>query len=494
MTCDYKNSLTYPRTDLFGGNVNSNFVDRFESQVNTVQKTKKPSFFGNDITNTSAKNNKVNNSLFKSRLNQSEKSGGKLFSDSSEESDSVEDSWNMDSDEENFSLSKSKLNRMPLGFQSRSGYTSSGSDSPTRSDENEIYSNRSLSRGVRELTLEQNSSSEEYSGSSMDCVSNSGSVSSSAASSSVKTNRLVESKSYLGSPTKYASSHYESPVSNASKKRTLDEFNGNPFDNGTISTPVKEYASTDFFDSKTPSVMPEAPSKKRSTALNPFVTKPKNPFVAKLERVLASREFTFCGNDRLVKFSIGKWVGRGDFSEVYKVASAQTIVPKYTNDQLLLKRYHQASIERDEAALEKCIGRSLEQYNYLEENDPDFSVAKIFNAASAPSDLYFLVEMVPDEFLINWTKDTKYKDLAEEDKNRLTQVKKMYQFSFDHGICLDVKRDNIRIHKNGEPVLCDFLEIKRKLKYVIENNIDSFACGNEEIREYLRPVGYVKLG
>lgn len=488
MSFDYKNSLTYPGTNLFGGNVNSNFVDGFDAQTNTVQKTKKQGLFGRDITNTPNKNNRVNNSSFNSRLNQLEKSKGKLFSGSSEESDSVEDSWEMDSDEENFSLSKSKLNKMPrMGFQSLSGYTSSGSDSPTRYDDEENYSGYSLSRGVRGITLEQNTSSEEYSGSSMDCVSASGSTSSSAASSSVKTNRMVQSHyNLMSSPTKHSSPFSNSSVS---KKRTLDDFNRNPFDNGVLSTPVKEIKPNQFFSSQV-SAPHEAPSKKR----------PINPgsFAYKALQLTKEKIFAFKCGDRTVEFQIGaELIGKGCYSEVYVIASSTgELVPKVANDRILFKRYHKDIIERRREVVEKFVDGTLEQYNFLSEEYLDgkpFPMAKIFNAQTAKRDGYFLVEKVPFEF--NDDKDIDMKNKTTLD--RLSQVKKMFQYAFDKGLkgvrSLDLTRQNVRINEEGKVVLIDYMEENQgKFVNLIEKHIETFAQGNEKIREYLLPVGYVK--
>ena len=476
MTFDYKNTLTFP-VYISQENIKSNFSNKFESTNNATQKNKKPGLFGRDVTNTVVKNNNINNLMFKSRFNFDAKPvKNKIANEKSDDSDYLDDSSEVDSDEINSNLASFKLNKIPSrNFEADSVYASSSIESPNSSD-NQENENSSGS-----LTLmEQNSSSDEYS--SMEW----GNSSSSAASSSVKTNRVERSTSYpLGSPTKYASySCYDTPVS---KKRTIHDLDINPSDSSSSLTPLKKIAYDNSSSSTNPRV-PEAPSKIRP--LKP------NTFAYKAMELTKQDVFRFESGNRSVKFQIGgNPIGKGCYCEVFEIVSSDgELVPGYSNEQILFKRYYKGIIEKRRENVEKFMDRSLEQYNLLSEaylGEDKFPIVKIFNAKPAKEDGYVLVKRVPYEY-----NDGMIIDMRDQDTlNRLDQVRAMFKYAFDEGIALDLSRDNVRVNENGKVILIDFMEESQgKFKYLIEKHIESFAKGNEEIKEYLRPKGYVKLG
>ncbi|HEV8051778.1 MAG TPA: hypothetical protein VGP47_04725 [Parachlamydiaceae bacterium] len=485
MTFDYKNKPAFPRYNSFETNNNSNLINKFESKITSSQKNNIGLLSNGrvmrDLTNIPMKNNKLNSSLFKSRLDFSDKPL-KINSKNEklEESDYFDDSWDVEDSNE---LCKDQTSyTMPsISFESRSSHrTSSSNDSPDRNDNylSDGISKSSLSLFFKDFTMEQ-SSSDEYS--SMDC----GNSSNSAASSSVNTKRLSKTETNsFSSPSKYApTSNYNTPVSN---KRSIHKMEKDAFDNNSQLKFEQKIIFEDVLKSSKSTKVPEAPSKKKR--INP------NSFAYKAMDLTTKDVFEYSTENQVNTFQIKPTVlGKGCYCEVFEIASSDfELVPGFSNEQILFKRYHKEVIEKRRENVEKFINNSLDQYNLLTKDN--FPIAKIFNATTAKVDAFFLVERIPHEFKINWNKDTAIESLDEISLSCLKQVKWMFQYSFDNNIKMDLSNDNVRLNDDGKIILIDFMEENQgKFREVAEKHIETFARGNENIKTYLRPEGYVML-
>lgn len=231
---------------------------------------------------------------------------------------------------------------------------------------------------------------------------------------------------------------------------------------------------------------PPAPSKAGRKRPQDYETTVSSPIV----RDTSKLQYVNSRGER-VNFTTAPMPGaRGDYCQAYRVAKSDgELVPGVSNDQLLIKSYHEQGKNHAGRELHAFINNSLSQYDQLKAIG--FPVAEIYNRATVTTDNFFIVEYIPEAFPeIANVKDIDFMD--EELKSCLDQLKTMFKMAQDHNIALDLRKINVRI-KEGKVILIDLMEDPSDKWYmIVKKNLNSFAdCRQKEpnpvIFNYLDP-------
>lgn len=182
--------------------------------------------------------------------------------------------------------------------------------------------------------------------------------------------------------------------------------------------------------------------------------------------------------------------GRGQHMTVHRIREGcAPLFAGYSNSKLLIKFYQENLIETTYSSkLESYFNHSIAQY--LKLVSLGFPVSKILNQAMAKMDGFFIVEEIEAE-LPDWAGI----NVAEiPDNHPLLQLKRMFQFAYDHKMNLDLRKDNIRMTSEGILKLADFMEHKEDIEgegnafvFILPECLETCAEGNKEIYDFLKP-------
>jgi hypothetical protein len=211
-------------------------------------------------------------------------------------------------------------------------------------------------------------------------------------------------------------------------------------------------------------------------------------FLEKAHRVLDQNKFNFSDHS----FELTTQVGKGDFSEVFDIASDSFILHK-----IVFKRFKKEVLSRYKDQTLNLLKHSLDQYHILLKHD--FPVAPILNVATAIEDGYVLMEKIPNDFpQIYWNIGTPVSALSDETKSYLKQVKNMFQQAFDLKIQADIYPRNLKMTQNGNILLVDLKEStdidsidENPLQIELGSQLRAFANNNPHIYNYLLPLGAI---
>lgn len=192
--------------------------------------------------------------------------------------------------------------------------------------------------------------------------------------------------------------------------------------------------------------------------------------------------------DRQIEFERNmKPMGSGDYSNAYEIAPRQKrLVKGVSNDELVLKFYHNKRKDLTGSRIRYYMKNQLEQYCAL--RAINFPVARLYNRTTTFVNGFFLFRKITGVFENTWNNVSQHSwDVRTQ--NRLNQTKVMYTTMIQSQIPLDMVLRNLKIDADAsgaeKVVLIDLREEREFVDVATQQAVQSFSTyllneGNED--------------
>lgn len=208
-------------------------------------------------------------------------------------------------------------------------------------------------------------------------------------------------------------------------------------------------------------------------------------------RLLQSGRLKYENHEYKVKAIDG---ARGEFKQAYEVIDTQNIYKNFSNDQLIVKAFHDLRINKSPARLGEFKKTSLKQYEILTELG--LAVAKWLNKETAIKDQFDIFERIPHAVNLKpWASKKnihkKFEELEESDQKILKQFKIFLNTSVEKMFEIDLLPQNFRLNDKGILHLIDLTDEKveivnlNDLAVEILQKLELWSKGNSSIYDYL---------